>query len=338
MLHKAAEILSKQPVRVAVTGGSGNICYSLLFRIASGALLGPSQPVILQIHDLPQMQPALKGVVMELQDCAFPLLMDVVATDQESTAFDGADYCFMVGSKPRGPGMERGDLLKQNGEIFIRQGETINKHASRNAKVIVVGNPANTNCLILQNSAPSIPKQNFTAMTRLDHNRGVFQLSQKYKAHVSEITNFCIWGNHSSTMYPDITNTLIKGSEIASKIDRHWYNEDFIPTVQQRGAAIIQARKASSAASAGNAALDHMRDWALGSDGQWVSMAVPSDLANGAYGVPGGLIFSYPVTTNNGEWKIVENLKIDEFSKEMIKKTTDELLSEREAVADMLKK
>lgn len=327
----------KEPVRVVVTGGSGQIAYSLLFRIASGSLFGDHQPVILQIHDLPQMQGALKGVVMELMDGAFPLLHGVVASDLESTVYADADYAFLVGSKPRGPGMERADLLKQNGEIFVKVGESIDKHAKKNIKVLVVGNPANTNCLIAQSNAPSIPKENFSAMTRLDHNRALWQVANHLGAKVTDIGNMVVWGNHSSTMYPDLTNTTCKGVPIRSQIDNTWYEKEFIPEVQQRGAAIIAARKSSSAASAASAAVDHVRDWALGSNNRWVSMSVNSDLYNGEYGIPKGIIFSYPVVCTHGAYHLVKNLKIDEFSRDKLNKTADELLKEREAVTHLLK-
>lgn len=328
---------TKPPVRVAVTGGSGQIAYSLLFRIASGSFLGPDQPIILQIHDLPMMQGILRGVVMELDDCAFPLLKGIVATDVMSTVMTDADYVFLVGAKPRGPGMERSDLLKQNGEIFVKVGETLNYHAHKNVKVIVVGNPVNTNCLIAMHYAKGINKENFTAMTRLDHNRAVAQLAIKTNSQPTDIKRLAVWGNHSSTMYPDIMNTTIKGTIATSLVTTPWMVDEFIPTVQNRGAAIIAARKLSSAASAANAAIDHMRDWQMGSNGDWVSMAVPSDLFPGAYGVPTGLIFSYPVICENGKYNLVRDLPMDAFSFEKMKKTIDELLKERVAVESLLK-
>lgn len=327
----------KAPVRVAVTGGSGQIAYSLLFRIASGSFLGPDQPVILQVHDLTPMQAALRGVMMELDDCAFPLLKGVIATDVMTTATQDADYAFLVGAKPRGPGMERGDLLKQNGEIFVKVGEALNTNARKSVKVLVVGNPVNTNCLIAMNYAKGLKKENFTAMTRLDHNRAIAQLAIKTNSQSTDIKRMAIWGNHSSTMYPDITNTTVRQQAATSLVQRPWVVDEFIPVVQNRGAAIIAARKLSSAASAASAAVDHMRDWALGSNGEWVSMAVPSDLYNGAYGVPNGLVFSYPVVCSGGNYELVPNLDMDAFSREKLKKTIDELLKERQAVEGLLK-
>jgi malate dehydrogenase len=319
---------------VTVTGGAGQIAYSLLFRIASGAFLGPDTRIRLKILDLPFMQENLKGVQMELHDCAFPTLEEVVVTDNLSTAFKDTDYCFLVGSKPRGPGMERADLLKDNGKIFVGVGQAINDNASRDCKTIVVGNPANTNCLICAHYAKDIPKKNFTAMTRLDHNRAAAQLSLKTGTAVTEVKKLAIWGNHSPTMFPDIKSTKIGGKLARSLVDSKWEADTFIPVVQQRGAAIIQARKLSSAASAGSAAIDHMRDWVKGTS-DWVSMSVPSD--GNTYGIPEGLIFSFPCTTKKGEWKIVEGLDIsDEFSQQRIKKTTDELLGERKFVESLL--
>ena len=330
-----AKTLSSDVKNVTVTGGAGQIAYSLLLRIASGAFLGPDQRIRLQILDLPFMQDNLKGVQMELHDCGFPTLDEVVVTDDYSTAFKDTDYCFLVGSKPRGPGMERGDLLKDNGKIFIGVGQAMNDNASRDCKTIVVGNPANSNALICSHYAKDINKKNFSAMTRLDHNRALGQLALKAKCNVSEITNVAIWGNHSPTMFPDITNTTIQGHIARDIVDNEWETNHFIPTVQKRGAAIIEARKLSSAASAGSAALDHMKDWVDGSN-QWVSMAVNSD--GNTYGVPEGLMFSFPCTTKDGEWTIVEGLDISsEFSQKKIKTTTDELLSERQFVEDLLK-
>lgn len=280
------------------------------------------------------MQENLKGVQMELHDCAFPTLDEVIVTDNLSTAFKDTDYCFLVGSKPRGPGMERGDLLKDNGKIFVGVGQAINDNASRNCKTIVVGNPANTNCLICAHYAKDIAKKNFTAMTRLDHNRAAAQLALKTNTAVTEVKKLAVWGNHSPTMFPDIKNTTIGGKSARSLVDSAWEKDTFIPVVQQRGAAIIQARKLSSAASAASAAIDHMRDWAKGTN-EWVSMSVPSE--GNKYGVPEGLIFSFPCTTKNGEWKIVEGLDVsDQFSQEKIKKTTDELLGERKFVENLL--
>lgn len=320
---------------VTVTGGAGQIAYSLLLRIASGAFLGPNQRIRLQILDLPFMQDSLKGVQMELHDCGFETLDEVVVTDDYSVAFKDTDYCFLVGSKPRGPGMERGDLLKDNGKIFVDVGKAMNDHASRDCKTIVVGNPANTNCMICAHYAPDIDSKNFTAMTRLDHNRALAQLALKTNTNVSEIKKVAVWGNHSPTMFPDIKNTTIGGKAARDLVDSAWERDDFIPTVQQRGAAIIQARKLSSAASAGSAALDHMKDWVDGTD-DWVSMSVTSN--GNPYGIEEGLIFSFPCTVQDGQWKIVEGLDIsDEFSQEKIKKTTDELISERQFVEDLLK-
>ena len=326
----------KEPVRVVVTGGSGQIAYSLLFRIASGSLFGNHQPVILQIYDMPQMQGALRGVVMEIMDGAFPLVHGIVASDVPATVYHEADYAFLVGAKPRGPGMERADLLKQNGEIFVQVGQALNQYAKKSVKVLVVGNPANTNCLIAQANAPTIPKENFTAMTRLDHNRALWQLANHLSVKVTDIGQMAVWGNHSPTMYPDVSHVTVKGEDSSSKLDSNWITKEFIPEVQQRGTAIINARKASSAASAASAAVDHVRDWALGSHGKWVSMAVPSDLYNLEYGVPKGVIFSYPMVCTHGVYHLVKGLKLDDFSKEKIKVTSEELLKEREAVTHLL--
>ncbi len=322
------------PVRVAVTGAAGQIGYQLLFRIASGGMLGPDQPVILQMLEIPPAMDALKGVVMELDDCAFPLLAGTVQSDDPNVAFKDADYALLVGSRPRTKGMERADLLEANGAIFTGQGKALNDHASRDVKVLVVGNPANTNCLIAMNNAPDLPQANFTAMTRLDHNRAMSQLAAKTGASVNDITKMTIWGNHSATQYPDLFHCEVGGEIAATKVDdQAWLEDDFIPTVQKRGAAIIAARGASSAASAASAALDHMRDWALGSpEGDWVSMAVPSD---GSYGVPEGLISSFPCTTADGSWSIVQDLDIDDFSRGRIDATVAELGEERDAVAGM---
>ena len=322
------------PVRVAVTGAAGQIGYQLLFRIASGGMLGPDQPVILQMLEIPPAMDALKGVVMELEDCAFPLLAGTVQSDDPNVAFKDADFALLVGSRPRGPGMERSDLLEANGAIFTTQGKALNDHASKDVKVLVVGNPANTNCLIAMNNAPDLPSENFTAMTRLDHNRAMSQLAAKTGASVNDITRMTIWGNHSATQYPDLFHCEVGGEIAATKVDdQTWLEEDFIPTVQKRGAAIIAARGASSAASAASAALDHMRDWALGSpEGDWVSMAVPSD---GSYGVPEGLISSFPCTTADGSWSIVQGLDIDDFSRGRIDATVAELGEERDTVAGL---
>jgi malate dehydrogenase len=324
----------KDPVRVAVTGAAGQIGYSLLFRIASGAMLGPDQPVILQMLEITPALPALKGVVMELDDCAFPLLAGTVASDRAEEAFDGVDYALLVGSRPRTAGMERADLLEANGGIFGPQGKALSAKASRDVKVLVVGNPANTNCLIAQRNAPDLDPTQFTAMTRLDHNRAKAQLAQKAGVSINDIRKMTIWGNHSATQYPDLFHAEVDGKNAAQLIDdQKWLEAEFIPTVQQRGAAIIEARGASSAASAASAAIDHKRDWALGTpEGDWVSMAVYSD---GSYDVPEGLISSFPCTTAGGTWSIVQGLDIDEFSRGRIDASAGELAEERDAVASM---
>ena len=322
----------KDPVRVTITGAAGQIGYALLFRVASGAMLGNDQPIILQLLEITPALDAVKGVVMELDDCAFPLLQEVVYTDNANVAFKDADYALLVGSRPRGPGMERKDLLEANAAIFSVQGKALNDNASRNVKVLVVGNPANTNALIAQRNAPDLSARNFTAMTRLDHNRAMAQLAAKAGKHVSEIDGLCIWGNHSATQYPDIHRASVAGERAMSMIDMDWYTADFIPTVQQRGAAIIEARGASSAASAANAAIDHMRDWVLGTDSV-VSMGVYSD---GSYGVAEGLIYSFPVTCQGGDWSIVQGVEINGFSQEKIDATETELTEERDAVAHLL--
>ena len=323
----------KEPVRVAVTGAAGQISYSLLFRIASGQLLGADQPVILQLLEIPPAMEALSGVVMELDDCAFELVQGIVATDDPNVAFKDVDYALLVGSRPRGPGMERKDLLEANAAIFSVQGKSLNDHASRDVKVLVVGNPANTNSLIAQRNAPDLDPRNFTAMTRLDHNRAVTQLAQKTGNHVSDVKGLAIWGNHSATQYPDISHASVDGSAADSLVDQAWVEETFIPTVQQRGAAIIKARGLSSAASAANAAIEHMRDWALGSDGEVVSMAVYSD---GSYGIAEGLIYSFPCTCAGGDWAIVQGLAINDFSRGKMNDTETELAEERDAVRDLL--
>jgi malate dehydrogenase len=322
----------KEPVRVAVTGAAGQIGYALLFRIASGAMLGPDQPVILHLLEIPPALPALEGVVMELDDCAFPLLAGVVRTDDPNVAFDGVNYALLVGSRPRTAGMERSDLLSANGAIFTVQGKALSDKADPNVRVLVVGNPANTNCLIAMNNAPALPRENFTAMTRLDHNRAVAQLAKKAGGPVDQVTNMTIWGNHSATQYPDVFHAQVKGSPAFSAVgsDQSWVESSFIPTVQKRGAAIIEARGASSAASAANAAIDHMRDWALGTrPGDWVSMGICSD---GSYGVPEGLISSFPVTCEGGRYQIVQGLDLDEFSRGRVDATVAELVDERDAV------
>ena len=322
------------PVRVAVTGAAGQIGYSLLFRIASGQLLGPDQPVILQLLEITPALGALQGVVMELDDCAFPLLAGVTTTDDAAVAFGDANIALLVGSRPRTKGMERKDLLEANGAIFTVQGKALSDNAAPDIRVLVVGNPANTNCLIAQQNAPKIPAERFTAMTRLDHNRAIAQVAAKAGVPTTDVTDMTIWGNHSATQYPDLFHTRIDGRPAAEVIgDDAWIEKEFIPTVQQRGAAIIEARGASSAASAASAAIDHVHDWVLGSaQGSWVSMAIPSD---GSYGVPEGIISSFPVTTRDGAYSIVGGLDIDEFSRGRIDASAKELGEERAAVAEM---
>ena len=325
----------KQPLRVAVTGAAGNISYAMLFRIASGEMLGKDQPVILQLLEITPALDALKGVVMELEDCAFPLLADIVQTDDATVAFKDVDYALLVGSRPRGPGMERKDLLEANAAIFSAQGKALNDVASRDVKVLVVGNPANTNALIAQRNAPDLDPRNFTAMTRLDHNRAIAQLAGKTDSTVNDIKNMTIWGNHSSTQYPDLTSATVNGKPALDLVDREWYEATYIPEVQQRGAAIIKARGASSAASAANAAIAHVRTWALGTDeNDWVSMGVYS---NGEYGIAEGLIYSFPVTCKNGDWSIVDGVDVSsDCSKEKMVATEQELSEERDAVAHLL--
>jgi malate dehydrogenase len=324
----------KQAVRVTVTGAAGQIGYALLFRIASGAMLGDDQPVILQLLDITPAMEALAGVRMELEDCAFPLLAGIVCTDDPATAFKDADYALLVGARPRGPGMERKDLLEANAAIFSVQGKAINDNASRNIKVLVVGNPANTNALITQRNAPDIDRRNFTAMTRLDHNRALTQIALKTGATVNDVSNMTIWGNHSATQYPDLFNAKVKGKPAISLVDQAWYESEFIPVVQQRGAAIIKARGASSAASAANAAIGHMRSWALGTTGDdWVSMGVYSD---GSYGITEGLIYSFPCRCANGQWSIVQGVEVGEFSRARMAATEQELTEERDGVQHLL--
>ena len=323
----------KEPVRVAVTGAAGQISYSLLFRIASGQMLGDDQPVILQLLEIPPAMEAVRGVVMELDDCAFPLIADIIATDDPDVAFKDASYALLVGSRPRGPGMERKDLLEANGAIFSVQGKSLNDHAAKNVKVLVVGNPANTNCLIAQRNAPDLDASQFTAMTRLDHNRALTQLAQKTGKHVTKVSGMTIWGNHSATQYPDIFHADVAGTAASDLVDQDWVDSDFIPTVQQRGAAIIDARGLSSAASAANAAIEHMRDWVAGTGDAWVSMAVYSD---GSYGVEEGLIYSFPCRCAGGEWSIVTGLEISEYSQSKMSATEAELAEERDAVKDLL--
>jgi malate dehydrogenase len=324
----------KDPVRVAVTGAAGQIGYSLLFRIASGALLGPDQPVILQLLEITPALQALGGVVMELDDGAFPLLAGTVTTDKAEEAFEDVNYALLVGSRPRTKGMERADLLEANGGIFGPQGKALSAEAAKDVRILVVGNPANTNCLIAQRNAPDIDPSRFTAMTRLDHNRAKAQVARKAGVPVADVTKMTIWGNHSATQYPDLFHAEVSGKSAAELIgDQAWLESTFIPTVQQRGAAIIEARGASSAASAASAAIDHVHDWALGTpDGDWVSMAVHSD---GSYDTPEGIITSFPVTCANGEWSIVQGLDIDDFSRARIDASNTELVEERDAVAGM---
>ncbi|NKC13353.1 MAG: malate dehydrogenase [Gammaproteobacteria bacterium] len=324
----------KAPMRVAVTGAAGQISYSLLFRIASGEMLGTDQPVILQLLEISPALKALAGVVMELSDCAYPLLQNIVTTDDADVAFKDANYAMLVGARPRGPGMERGDLLAENGKIFGPQGHALNEHASRDVKVIVIGNPANTNALICMKNAPDLAPEQFSAMTRLDHNRAISQLAAKTGAPVTDIKRMTIWGNHSATQYPDISHCTVAGKAAKDWVDDTWVRDEFIPRVQKRGAQIIDARGLSSAASAGYAGLDHMRTWVNGTgDGDWVSMAIPSD---GSYGIAEGLMYSYPVTVSDGEVSIVQGLDIDDFSREKMSATEQELAEERDAVSDLL--
>ena len=329
--------MSKSPVRVAVTGAAGQIGYALLFRIASGEMLGKDQPVILQLLEIPdeKAQNALKGVMMELDDCAFPLLAGMEAHSDPMTAFKDTDYALLVGARPRGPGMERKDLLSANAQIFTAQGKALNAVASRNVKVLVVGNPANTNAYIAMKSAPDLPAKNFTAMLRLDHNRAASQIAARTGKPVSSIEKLAVWGNHSPTMYADYRFATAGGKSLKDAInDQAWNADTFLPTVGKRGAAIIEARGLSSAASAANAAIDHMRDWALGANGKWVTMGVPS---NGEYGIPKDVMFGFPVTTEGGKYKIVEGLEIDAFSQERIDKTLKELTDEQAGVAHLVK-
>ena len=324
----------KAPVRVTITGAAGQIGYQLAFRIASGQMLGSDQPVILQLLEIPPALPALQGVVMELDDCAFGTLAGIVATDDPDTAFKDADYALLVGARPRGPGMERKDLLEANAAIFSVQGKAMNDHASRDIKVLVVGNPANTNSLIAQANAPDLNPGNFTAMTRLDHNRAKAQLAAKTDSHVNDIKCMSIWGNHSATQYPDVNHATVGGKSATELVDQGWLADEFIPVVQQRGAAIIKARGASSAASAASAAIDHMHDWILGTPaGDWVSMGIPAD---GSYGIEPGIIYSYPVRCSGGNYEIVQGLDINDFSRERMIQTEAELREERAAIEELL--
>ena len=328
--------MAKAPMRVAVTGAAGQIGYSLLFRIANGDMLGKDQPVILQLLEIPdeKAQKALKGVMMEIDDCAFPLLAGMTAHSDPMTAFKDADVALLVGARPRGPGMERADLLAANAQIFTVQGKALDAVASRNVKVLVVGNPANTNAYIAMKSAPSLPAKNFTAMLRLDHNRAASQLAAKTGKPVSAIEKLCVWGNHSPTMYADYRFATVDGKSVKDMInDEAWNKDTFLPTVGKRGAAIIEARGLSSAASAANAAIDHVRDWVLGTNGKWTTMGIPSD---GSYGIPKDVMFGFPVTTENGEYKIVQGLEIDAFSQERINLTLKELTDEQDGVKHLL--
>ena len=324
----------KEPVTVTITGAAGQIGYALAFRVASGQMLGADQPVNLNLLEITPALGALNGVVMELADCAFPTLNRVIASDDARVAFRDSDVGLLVGARPRGPGMERKDLLLANAQIFSAQGKAINEVASRGIRVLVVGNPANTNALIAASNAPDIPRGNFTAMMRLDHNRAKSQLAEKTGTHVNDIRNLVVWGNHSATQYPDLSYCSVNGKPAKSLVDEQWYREYFIPTVQQRGAAIIKARGASSAASAASAAIDHIHDWVLGTPaGDWVSMAIPSD---GSYGIAEGVMYSYPVTCANGVYSIVQGLAVDEFSRTRMEATHKELLEERDGVKELL--
>ena len=324
----------KKPVTVTITGAAGNIGYALAFRVASGQMLGADQPINLNLLEIPPALGAVGGVVMELNDCAFPTLNKVTATSDANVAFKDCNFAMLVGARPRGPGMERKDLLLENAKIFSAQGKALDAHASRDVRVLVVGNPANTNSLIAQRNAPSLNPHNFTAMTRLDHNRGLAQLAEKTGAGVADVKKVIIWGNHSATQYPDLYHATIGGKPALSLVEAAWFKDTYIPTVQQRGAAVIKARGTSSAASAAAAALDHVHDWMLGTrDGDWVSMAIPSD---GSYGIPEGVIYSYPVTCENGTYSIVQGLEIDDFSREKMQATHRELLEERDGVKDLI--
>jgi len=323
----------KEPIKVAVTGAAGQISYSLLFRIASGQMLGSDQPIVLQLLEIPPAMEALGGVVMELDDCAFPLVQEIFATDDPYVAFSGTQIALLVGSRPRGPGMERKDLLEANAQIFSNQGKALNDNASEDIKVLVVGNPANTNSLIAQRNAPDIDPKRFTAMTRLDHNRALTQLAQKTDTHVNEIKGMTIWGNHSATQYPDINHATVAGKAAMELVDHNWIENDFIPTVQQRGAAVISARGLSSAASAANAAIDHVRDWVHGTGGERVSMGVDSD---GSYGIDEGLVYSFPCVCEGGDWSIVQGLEISDFSRQKMTDTETELKEERDTVKELL--
>ena len=321
------------PVRIAITGAAGQIAYSLIFRIASGDMLGKDQPVILQLLDIPDAMEKLRGTVMEVEDCAFPLVQGITASSDPNEAFSDISYALLVGARPRGPGMERKDLLQANAKIFSVQGKALSDNARSDVRVLVVGNPANTNALITASNAPKSDPRQITAMMRLDHNRAASQLANKTGSHVNDIEKLIVWGNHSSTQYPDISHCTIDGKAAKNLVDQNWIESDFIPTVQQRGAAIIKARGASSAASAASAAIDHMRDWALGSNGKWVSMGIPSD---GSYGIAPGVVYSYPVLCEGGDYAIVQDLPVDEFSRGRMTETETELREERGAIEDLL--
>ena len=320
------------PVSIAVTGAAGQIGYALLFRIASGAMLGNDQPIELKLLEIPPAMDALRGVVMEIEDCAFPLVRNVVTTDQPEVAFEGVGIAMLVGSRPRGPGMERNDLLEANGAIFTEQGKALNDHAAKDVKVLVVGNPANTNCLIAQNNAPDLDPANFSAMTKLDHNRAIAQLSQKVGGAVEDIEGLAIWGNHSSTMFPDLLGATVNGTPALDAVSQSWYEDEYIPAIQQRGAAIIATRGSSSAASAANAAVEHVREWIAGTD-DVTSMGIYS---NGQYGIQEGLIFSYPVTVSGGSYSVEEDRVLNAFAQSKIEATEAELIEERDAVAHLL--
>ena len=324
----------KQPVRVAITGAAGQIAYSLIFRVASGDLLGKDQPVILHLLDIPDMIEKLKGTVMEVDDCAFPLVQGVVATGKPEEAFENVKYALLVGARPRGPGMERKDLLTANAAIFSVQGKALSDKADRDVRALVVGNPANTNALITASNAKTLDPRQIHAMVRLDHNRALSQLAAKTKSHPTSIDKMIIWGNHSATQYPDISHCTVGGKPAKSLVDQAWIEKEFIPVVQQRGAAVIKARGLSSAASAASAAVDHVRDWALGSNGKWVSMAVPSD---GSYGIKAGVVYGYPCTTKNGQYEIVQGLSVDSFIRARMDATEKELREERAAIEDLLR-
>jgi malate dehydrogenase len=323
----------KQPVRIAITGAAGQICYSLIFRIASGDMLGKDQPVILQLLEITPALKTLEAVAMEVNDCAFPLVADIITTDDPAVAFKDADVGLLVGAKPRGPGMERSDLLKDNGRIFSSLGKVINDVANKDIKICVVGNPANTNAYILAKNAPDLNQRNITALTRLDHNRAIYQLAARAEAPIASVKKMTIWGNHSTTQVPDVTYTLVDGKAALDCVEKDWAQGDFIPTVAKRGAAVIAARGASSAASAANGIVDHMNSWVLGTEeGDWVSMAVPSD---GSYGIEEGLIYSYPVTCANGDYTIITDLEVDDFIQQKMKESEAELLSEKETCSDL---